>query len=160
MKKSQIDDLVELRTHASAVVLLTGRDDLEVMECSRASGIDLLVSIRKDNHPTLRQFGLILFGHIKSFQSLKDVNRAVKSMLAKRARISSDVMPICVFSFAMTGSSGFFAWMFEPIIGGQGPKLRRNDELKPLKLDKEALADIVRTVDEYYDALNSVVCEF
>ena len=159
MRKPPIDDLVELRTRAAAIVLLTSRDDLKVMDDPREAGLDLIVSLVKEGQTTFRRFGVVMYGYIKNFSSSEEAGESMKSILRKRAKIEPGLMPICVFSFAMTGRSGYYAWKFEPVIGADGPRLRQIEELKCQELDEAALADIVKKVDDYYDSLMNVVIE-
>ena len=154
MARKTADSLMEQRTHAMTMVLLTGRDDLKVVE-SRVEGIDLFVSILKQGKTTLRQFGLILRGHVRELRSPKEAGSALNSIRDQLPEVEPFSTPICVFLANMTGFRSFYAWEFEPTSGANGPRLLHRNPLECKDLNEAALADIVSCVDNYYDALLS-----
>jgi hypothetical protein len=118
--------LLERRTHAMAIVLLTSRDDLTVMDVGDGAGIDLLVSIRKNKVQGFEQFGVILKGTIEEAKTDRVASPLLNSMLSRRRRFEPISMPICVFLFSMVGDRGYYAWLYEPTTNDGLPKLRRH----------------------------------
>jgi hypothetical protein len=151
--------LMDMRTRAQANLLLTSRDDLEVQEGPVLHGIDLLVTILKKNRRTGRQFGVILHAHIQKYKSLKQAGAVIGSMISRRDEFDPGPWPICIFSFVMTGREGVYAWLFEPMIGEHGARVRRRIKLECRDLDEDSLEEIVRRVDAFYDALTGVHSE-
>jgi hypothetical protein len=148
--------LMDMRTRAQANLLLTSRDDLEVQEDSDHHGIDLLVTILKKNRRTGRQFGVILHAHIQKYKSLKQAETVIGAMISRRQEFDPGPWPICIFSFVMTGQEGVYAWLFEPMICDHGPRVRRRVKLECRDLVEDSIAEIVRRVDSFYDALAGV----
>src|SRR5262249_14492359 len=114
----------------------------------------LLVSIMKSGRLTFRQFGVIVKGSIDEVKSPKSASRLLNAMMSGAARIDAPSTPICVFLFAMTGNRGFYAWRYEPSTSGGLPKLRGHGPYECKELDEQALGEIVRRVDDYYDAVS------
>jgi len=154
MAASKDDPFVERRTQALALVLLTSRDDLKVMSVQEDVGVDLLVSLTKDEAPTFEHFGVILKGSVEMIATARDAGRFLNSCMSRGAKTEVVTTPICVFLFNMTGSRGFYAWRDEPTTIGGLPKLRRHESLECKELNAESLEDILESVDRFYDALS------
>jgi hypothetical protein len=137
-----------------AWVLLTDRDDLTVMDVGDDAGIDLLVSIRKDRVRAIEQFGVILQGTVEKANTPLAACQILNAMMPKGRRFESITLPICIFFFSMVGDRGYYAWLYEPATGDGLPKLQRHAKLECKRLNTEALEDIIRSVDRYYDALS------
>ena len=56
--------------------------------------------------------------------------------------------------FSMVGDHGYYAWLYEPATSDGLPKLQRHANLECKRLNVEALEDIIRSVDRYYEALS------
>ena len=153
MSQKSIDQLVERRANAMAIVLLTSRDDLRVTPGEKEFGIDLVVSVAKKDQPAFRQFGLIVLGHPSELESASEACPIMTSLLARRPEIEGILTPICVFLFSMTGNRGFYAWKFEPTTTKKVPRLHHHESLDCHDLNGSALAKIVKSVERYYDTL-------
>jgi hypothetical protein len=137
-----------------AWVLLTDRDDLTLMDVGEDTGIDLLVSIRKDKGRAIEQFGVILQGAVEKANTPLTASQVLNAMMPKGRRFESISMPILILFFSMVGDRGYHAWLYEPATMKGLPKLRRHARLECKRLDPEGLEDIIRSVDHYYDALS------
>ena len=147
------------RVHARALVLLTSRHDLTVMEVGDNSGIDLLVSIRKEKFRAIEQFGVILQGTVQEANTPEAASHLSNALMPKNLRFKPLSIPICVFFFSMVGDPGYYAWLYEPATTHEVAKLRRHSKLECKRLDEEALEEIVDRVDRYFSALSkSLVC--
>ncbi len=153
MTQPPVDQLINRRANAMAHVLLSSRSDLIVADGEKALGVDLVISIVKPDRYSFRQFGVILLGHVESFESADLAGEIMETHLRDHQSTEGVVTPVCVFLFNMTGDLGYFAWLFEPLKTKQGPKLRRADKLVCQVLDQKSIDLIVRRVNEYYDAL-------
>jgi hypothetical protein len=142
------------RVHAMAWVLLTSRDDLTVMDIGDNSGIDLLVSIRKEKFRAIEQFGVILQGTIREANTPSMASHQLNALMPKNPRFEPISIPICVFFFSMVGDPGYYAWLYEPTTTNGIAKLRRHSNLECKRLDEETLAEIVDRVDGYTGALS------
>jgi hypothetical protein len=147
------------RIHAMALVLLTSRNDLSVIEVGDTIGIDLLVSIRKEKIRAIEQFGVILQGTVQEANAPYAASQQLNALMPKNPRFEPISIPICVFFFSMVGDPGYYAWLYEPATTNGIAKLRRHSNLECKSLDEEALEEIVDRVDRYFGALtNSLVC--
>src|SRR5262245_29956917 len=123
-KKSKPDWFLTERTHALAVVHLTRRPDLEVAEVRRDMGLDLIVSInRQAERPTVRQFGVTLKGTVKPVTP-EYLNRVLRPSMQSFRQIGGYPYPVCLFYFTMADDQGYYTWIAEPLVTGDGkPKL-------------------------------------
>jgi hypothetical protein len=153
MDRIEQASFIERRARALATVLLTGRDDLMVMDVPPGSGVDLLVSVLKQKRVPSHQFGIILKGTTTVLRSPRDASRVLNAMMGGAEAVGTSI-PLCIFLFNMTGNDGFDAWQVEPALVGGMPKLRHRSPLVCEPLDEEALREIVDRVDAYYEALS------
>ncbi len=137
-----------------ALVLLTSRDDLTVTDVGDDSGIDLLVSIRKDKIRAIEQFGVILKGTIREANSPSKASRELDTLMSESSRIEPITIPICVFFFSMVNDAGYYAWLYEPTNIKGIDKLRRHSQLDCKRLDEESLDEIVKVVNRYFESLS------
>lgn len=136
---------VEERLHALAVVLLTEREDLVPETEGRNLGIDFRIEILEDHEPTGRRFGVELMA-------------LDKDAPPRLPRQLPDVpYPVCLFAMRVDegiDATAFYAWTREPIVTPNGKPLlgtRTNGGFE--KLNRQALDEIVRRVNQWYDAL-------
>lgn len=138
---------IQERSCALAMIHLTRRDDLAVTNAGPASGLRFLVSItREKGQPSGRQFGVILRG---AFGPLTE-GKVHASLLA-----GEFPYPVCLFFFTMADDQGYYAWVAEPDVTADGPRLLMHDGPPCRKLDRAALDEIVERVDRWYDAFFS-----
>jgi hypothetical protein len=126
-----------------AIVLLTSRDDLAVNATGSAMGVDLLVTIHPRGGQSGRVFGVIVKGvvDLSSAQPLR-IQRALLDV----------PFPLCQFIFDVRSTEGYFRWILEPTVARQARSLREGkSQLVPI--DDECLDQIVRRINEWYDAL-------
>jgi hypothetical protein len=142
------------RVHAMALVLLTSRDDLTVTEVGDNTGVDLLVSIRKEKLRAIEQFGVILRGTVQEANTPQVASQLLSALIPKNLRLEPLAIPICVFFFSMVGDPGYYAWLYEPATTNGIARLRRHSKLECKRLVEESLEEIVDRVDCYSDALS------
>lgn len=147
------------RARALAIMHLTRRDDLIVKDVIRGAdrSEDLSVQIRDPNRPGLRRFGVEVKGSMASFDGTH-ADRALRPIL-RRFRDGGEVpYPFCLLYFTMEDDRGYFAWLAEPIVDGEGrPRLHYPDEPHYHRLDRPSLDRTVECVNEWYDAFYSTI---
>jgi len=61
-------------------------------------------------------------------------------------------LPLCLFVFTMRDDRGYYGWLKEPTVTDPRlPVLRRVDEVRWGELDRDGLADIIASVNAWYD---------
>lgn len=143
---------IEQRADALALVYLTRRDDLVVRQTTHHDmGVDYMIEIVKDAHPTGRIFGLQLKAYLTEGQG---------NILQKKIGVMYEQwmeelpFPLCLFLFIMESNEGHYMWLSEPIVkGDHQPKLQINKQGVLERLDNDALERIVSSVNTWYDAL-------
>lgn len=142
-----------------ALVVLTSRNDLAVMEVGDNAGIDLLVSIRKEKLRAIEQFGIILKGTIQEANTAGAASRLLNASVSEDSGFEPISIPVCFFFFSMVGDPGYYAWLYEPTATSGIAKLKKHSHFECRSLDEEALTGIVGRVDRYFAALSkSLVC--
>lgn len=138
---------IQERTRALAMVHLTRRDDLVVTNAGPASGLQLLVNVTRDKgQPSGRQFGVLLRGAMGPVTG-SDIHVTLPS--------GELPYPVCVFFITMADDQGYYAWVAEPEVTADGPRLLMHAGPPFRKLDRAALDEIVGRVDRWYDAFFS-----
>jgi hypothetical protein len=145
---------IEQRTRSLATVYLTRRDDLDVTEAAEADGVDLTVTIKARKEAANRRFGLVLQG-ARPEMTVEEVNAVLKPALVALS-VRAFPYPVCLFFFTMEHDRGYYTWVAEPMLTGDGsPALAQNREADGADLDTTALATIVARVNQWYDAFYS-----
>jgi hypothetical protein len=144
---------IEQRGQALAVLLLTDRSDLRIRSGdSSDAGPDLVVEITKDGRPTQRLFGVRLKG-VTSSPSEKEASRLLAALPAA-PEASEFTFPVCGFLFDVKRNDGFYAWLVEPVVSGDGkPGLEPVADLRAMRLGAAEIDSIVDRVNRWYDAL-------
>jgi hypothetical protein len=133
---------VEERLHALAVVSLTRRNDLALMNPPEGSGLDFIVEIEKRGRPTGRRFGV----------QLLPLNGATR--MREVPWVDSPTFPVCIFAFDVADERAGYAWPREPVVTEEGvAKLVEHTGQGYEELDRKALDRIVAQVNRWYDAL-------
>ncbi len=142
------------RTRALAIMHLTRRDDLKVMNPGDAEdhGIALLVNLEKPSSRSLRPFGVALDASVSPTTEVR-LNKALRSRIRTFLRSGDYPYPVCLFYFTMQDNKGYFTWLGEPVVTKEGqPQLLRREKPDCKPLEREALDAIVGQVDCWYDA--------
>src|SRR5262245_29967461 len=92
------------RVRALAMVVLTRREDLLVIDPNSDYGFDLLVHIIKPNTPATRQFAVILKG-TRTAVSDAQANAQLKPTINRYAD-GEFAFPVCIFYFTMEDDKG------------------------------------------------------
>jgi hypothetical protein len=139
------------RVRALAIVLLTRRNDLKILEPPPDVGLNTLVEIMKDQAPTARRFGVLLRG-AKSATDETHANKVLRPSLQGFLRHSRSVpFPVCLFYFTMDDDQGYLTWANEPSLREGKPVLLPHGEAKVRKITRGTVDEIVEKVDRWYD---------
>jgi hypothetical protein len=114
MHKKKEEGFIARRTEALALVLLSSRPDLTVMNAPDNAGVDIIVSIVRKRINAFNHFGVILKGTSHGIGNLQDASQALMSILPRKAAQGTLSMPICIFLFSMVGDHGYYTWLREP----------------------------------------------
>jgi hypothetical protein len=144
--------IIEHRTEAIALVALTRNPDVNPKRVDLGD-IDFLTFIPgEDPDEGFRFFGVI----VKGTQKLGSVeaaniwaNKADKSL---RSRDAFYIFPTMLLLCSVVDESAYFAWVMEPFIERKAPRLKKNRKLHFELLNADALAAVVETVREWYEA--------
>jgi hypothetical protein len=141
------------RGRALAIVYLTRREDLRIEAAKEELGLDFLVYIVKEEEPSQRPFGVLLRAEMAPVDPER-ANALLRPSVSNFRNLGTFPYPVCLFLLTMRDDRGYYTWLLEPLINGQGkPRLRERSEADCKPLDKEGIDEIVATVDRWYDAL-------
>jgi hypothetical protein len=104
-----------MRAEALAKLLLTERDDLDVLQVSQTSpriGYDLLVRVHGTEVSPAPEFAVEVRGTRKRLDS-GTLAQIVRNQLARNADAD---LPICLFVFQVDARAGYYRWLYEPIV--------------------------------------------
>lgn len=143
------------RTLALAMVTLTRRDDLVVMNAPQGVGLKFIVYITKEKgERSVRQFGVFLRG-TKSPVTVSHLDKVLRPTMHSFLGIGQFPYPVCLFHFTMDDDKGYYTWVAEPTVTDEGPRLLMHESAHCRRLDRRALDEIVGKVDRWYDAFFS-----
>ncbi len=150
---NQTDILVAERSRAPAMILLTSRDDLRVVEPKPVdAGIHFLVEIDKSPQAALRTFGVVWKARIPPATDAQ-ANQALQPILQNLAIVCEYTFPVCLFYFTMQDDKARYTWVAEPVVGSDGrPDLVIHRDARCSPLDSDAINGIVGRVEEWYNA--------
>jgi hypothetical protein len=153
MSESQQEWFLQERTRALAGMYLTRRDDLVIRRADQESGLDFIVSItREKGEKSFRQLGVYLRGALRPTTEER-LDKTLHPTMQSFASLGEFSYPICLLYFTMQDDQGYYTWVAEPAVVEDDPRLLVHTEAHCRKLDRQALDEIVRQVDRWYDAL-------
>ncbi len=153
LKEHQRAILIEKRSRALAMMLLTRREEFLIEEVKDDIGLDYLVRFHTEGKEGLREFGVALRG--ASTAGTKDhADKALRPAVREIKRYGPFLRPVCLFFFTMENDLAWYTWVAEPIQAENGkPLLRSCDEPDCRQLNKRTLKEIIERVDAWYDAI-------
>lgn len=143
---------IGFRAKALSAVYLTRRDDLIVSE-QPDNGLDLLVTILKNNNLTGRIFGANVQATTSSSDIVQDKNVFHIKFNADQIKYFQEFpFPVCLIFFSLDNETGYYKWILEPVIEQNGLKtlkFNRRNEFK--RLTEQERDNIVSLVSNWYD---------
>lgn len=158
MNENNKEWFVAERAQALAWMHLTQRDDLIITQTSKDVGLDYLVSLTKKNDkPSLRQFGVILQAARKPL-TVEQLDKLLRPSMQSLQRVGEFPYPVCLLYFTMEDNRGYYTWVAEPVLTEESkPRLQRHAAASCKMLDRPALDHIVSQVNAWYDAFFSSI---
>jgi hypothetical protein len=144
------------RALALATIILTRRDDLSIAETRKETGLDLHVSIDREDKPMRLTFGVLLRGAASSV-TIEQANRILGPTMGQFQGMRKFTYPVCLFFFAMREDQAFFSWLAEPILSDGAPKLVHHGEANCVELTDELLDRAVEQIVAWYDVVEAVL---
>lgn len=147
--KRDLQYFIGERAEHLAVVYLTRRQDLVIERMKTDYGLDMLVTILRDNLPTGRVFGVQVKGRDKVFKNIQELPL---SFTRKEINYFQDLpFPVYVFLFTMEDDRGYYRWLRYPVDESiQAPRSIKQEQWHPL--DENEIRQIVDDVNAWYDA--------
>jgi hypothetical protein len=151
-KNALQERLIAERARASAIVYLTGREDVTIKEETEEIGVDLLAFIRPKGRRGIRQFGVALKGDWESVTATR-AREVLRPRMRELVRGGPFPFPVMLFFFTMQDDRAWYTWVAEPVISPDGgTDLRIHEEAKCLPLDERIADGIVTRINDWYDA--------
>ncbi len=144
------------RSRALATIILTRRDDLTIVETRKDTGLDLHVSIEREDKPMRLTFGVLLRG-LASTVTIEHANRILGPTIGQFQGMRKFTYPVCLFFFTMRDDQAFFSWLAEPVVSAGAPKLVHHDEADCVELTDELLSQVIEQVVAWYDVVETVL---
>ncbi|AFY47904.1 hypothetical protein Nos7524_2051 [Nostoc sp. PCC 7524] len=142
------------RAESLAIVYLTRRDDLKASKQTAGQGLDFLVTITKDGINSGRLFGVEVKATVSNSELIAhDETWSLKNHSYLKIRSLIDLpFPVCLFFFTLDNDQGYYKWVLEPIFQAENhDNLRLNIDNKFKKLNDQEIANIVASVNYWYD---------
>jgi hypothetical protein len=152
LKEQLLADLV--RAHAT--IILTRRNDLSIVESKKATGLDLQVSIEREDKPMRLTFGVLLRGAIPP-HTAKQANKTLGPTMGQFRGMRKFTYPVCLFFFTLREEQAYFSWLAEPVVTSGAPKLVHHEKAKCAPLTDELLDQVVEQIVAWYDAVEAVL---
>ncbi len=144
------------RSRALATIILTRRDDLTIVETKKDTGLDLHVSIEREDKPMRLTFGVLLRG-LASTVTIEHANRILGPTMGQFEGMRKFTYPVCLFFFTMREDQAFFSWLAEPVVSAGSPKLVHHHEADCVELTDELLGQVIEQVVAWYDVVEAVL---
>lgn len=154
------DDAKELfltdRLRVLATVILTRRDDLTITETRQSTGLDLHITIDREEKPMRLAFGVLLRG-VSSPMTAENVNKVLGPTMGQFQGLRKFTYPVCLFFFTMRDEQSYFSWLAEPTLTGSGPKLAHHAKADCTPLTDDLLGQVIERIVGWYDAVETVL---
>src|SRR5262245_39301451 len=144
------------RMRVLATVILTRRDDLELVETKKDTGIDFHVRVQREEKSMRLTFGLFLRG-VLSEATAKNANKILVPTLAQFRGMRHFTYPVCLFFFTMHDDQAYFTWLAEPVVAEGAPKLTHHEKAHCVPLTNELLDQAIEQIVSWYDAVETVL---
>ncbi len=147
---------VSEQVRALATILLTRRGDLTIAETRKETGLDLHVSIEREDKPMRLTFGVLLRG-VPSPMSAEQANKVLAPTMGQFQGMRKFTYPVCLIFFTLRDERAYFSWLAEPVLTDSGPKLVHREKANCVKWSDKLLDRIVQQVVTWYDAVEVVL---
>lgn len=146
------------RVRALAMIVLTRRGDLSVVETKKDSDLDFHVYIDREDKPMRLMFGVLLRG-VPSPVTIEQANRVLGPTMGQFQGMRKFTYPVCLFFFTMREEQAYFSWLAEPVVNGGVPKLVHHAKANCVELTNVLLDQVVGEIVAWYDAVEVVLID-
>lgn len=146
--KRDLEYLVGKRAEQLAIVYLTRSQNLVIKRMEADYGLDMLVTVLRDQLPTGRVFGVQIKGRDKAFEDLQQ--EASLSLSQNERNYFQDLpFPVCVLFFTMDDDKGYCKWLKYPRRANQS--LHSVEQNQWCSLDEYQVDQLLEAVNAWYD---------
>lgn len=132
-----------------AIVHLTRRDDVAVIQEPQDYGVDLLVSLQEDG----RNVGRLLAVQVKAVRSTMSLSRVGHDSGPADASFSAFRFPLCLFVFSMEDDQGYWRWLRRPVSDASANRRLTTEQDETLhRLTDQTIDQILNAIRDWYDA--------
>lgn len=156
MTEAATKQLLAERLRALATVVLTRIPELTLAEARAETGLDLLVTIDREDKSMRLVFGVLLRS-ASSPVSAEQVNALLAPTVRQFQGMRKFTYPVCLFAFTTGEEQAWFTWLAEPVVDGGAPKLRHRSAPHWVELTDVLLAKVLEQVVAWYDAVETVL---
>jgi hypothetical protein len=155
-----IQSFVAQRAETLAREFLTRRPDVDLhtFDNDPVSFIVTLRPRRRSEARGLMQFGVVVKGTKDHLASEKEATRFILTSERKPGKLLPRYfIPVIAVVFSVAENSGYYAWLAEPFLFDDGPKLIRRETTSCERIHQHTLDVIVDRVYAWYDKLAAVI---
>jgi hypothetical protein len=145
------------RTRAMAAVMLSGRQDLTVVETNKDTDLDCHVFIDRAGKTMRLMFGVLLRGRVAPVNDSGEANKALGSAMEQFRAMGKFTYPVCLFFFTMRDDRSFFSWLAEPTVSAKKPKLVHHKKASCVELTDGRLDEAIEQIVAWYAAVEHVL---
>jgi hypothetical protein len=150
------EQFIAEQVRALATVFLTRRGDLTIVDTKQDTGLDLHVTINREDKPMRLTLGILLRG-VPSPVSAEAANQLLGPTLGQFQGLRKFTYPVCLFLFTLRQEQAFFSWLAEPVVTNGMPKLVHHTKADCVELTDALLERALDQVVTWYDAVEAVL---
>jgi len=135
--------MIEHRTQALTTVLLTGRNNIEVVSLPELGELDMLCRIVSYGEEAEMPFGVIQKGTSETLVNERLAESYLNSRFRGLKTAKRYPFPVLIIIFSMQSDDGYYSWRVEPAISNAAPQLILNERLTCEKATKSGLDSII-----------------
>ncbi len=149
--KQDLKLFIDERAQQLAIVYLTRSQNVAVEKMKADYGLDVLVTVLRDQLPTGRVFGVQIKGRDRAF---KDVQQEASLTLSQKESYAVQDLPfpVCILIFSMENDKGYYRWLKYP--GESSKRFRSLEQNQWRSLDESPIEQIIEDVNAWYDEKN------
>jgi len=156
MTEEARERLITEQLRALATVVLTRRDDLSIVDTRRDTGVDLHVTIEREDKPMRLVFGILLRS-VPAPIAPDQANKILKPTMGQFQGLRKFTYPLCLFLFSLREPQALCSWLAEPTVNDGVPILVHHDHAECMLLTTEWLNEFVERIVDWYDAVETVL---
>lgn len=153
MDKNSQEWFVAERARSLALVQLAFCDQLRAAAAPEGFGPAFIAYLRgEDGSLTARQFGIGVSGSMEASDEKSVARLAAGTFDALRRK--DYPYPVCHLHFTMRDDAGYLAWVAEPEMGEDGPRLVFHHAPVFQRIDDHTMKEIATEIDAWHEAIS------